>query len=230
MKALHILSNLSGKTLFLPVLMVMLALTTSLAQAPANDLCSGATPIACGQTLTGSTLSATIDQAPACGLSLPKYGVWYSIAGTGGDITLSTCGGANWDTQIGVYSGSCAALTCVAGNNNFCGRQSTVTFSSVSGTTYYIWVTGVIDARGNFSLSATCANVAPANDLCANAQALKKFGERYLTMKSLDFAQQDLYANVKDPDAIIHALMSSLAQRGSGQIENEGIGADAFFD
>jgi len=172
MKALHILSNLSGKTLFLPVLMVMLALTTSLAQAPANDLCSGATPIACGQTLTGSTLSATIDQAPACGLSLPKYGVWYSIAGTGGDITLSTCGGANWDTQIGVYSGSCAALTCVAGNNNFCGRQSTVTFSSVSGTTYYIWVTGVIDARGNFSLSATCANVAPANDLCANAQAL----------------------------------------------------------
>lgn len=172
MKALHILSNLSGKTLFLPVLMVMLALTTSLAQAPANDLCSGATPIACGQTLTGSTLNATIDQAPACGLSLPKYGVWYSIVGTGGDITLSTCGGANWDTQIGVYSGSCAALTCVAGNNNFCGRQSTVTFTSTFGTTYYIWVTGVIDARGNFSLSATCANVAPPNDACANATAL----------------------------------------------------------
>lgn len=64
----------------------------------------------------------------------------------------------------------------------------------------------------------------------ANAEALKTFGERYLTMKSLDFAQQDLYANVKDPEAIIHALMSSLAQRGSGQIENEGIGADAFFD
>jgi len=173
MKALHILSNLSGKTLFLPVLMVMLALTTSLAQAPANDLCSGATPIACGQTVTGSTLNATIDQAPACNLSLPRYGVWYTIAGTGGDITLSTCGGTtNYDTQIGVYSGSCAALTCVAGNNNFCGRQSTVTFTSATGTTYYIWVTGVIDARGNFSLSATCANVAPANDLCANAQTI----------------------------------------------------------
>ncbi len=173
MKALHIFSNVVGKTLFLPAIMVLLALTTSLAQAPANDLCAGATPIACGQTLTGSTLNATIDQAPACGLSLPKYGVWYSIAGTGGAITLSTCGGTtNYDTQIGVYSGSCAALTCVAGNNNFCGRQSTVTFNSTSGTTYYIWVTGVIDARGNFSLSATCANVAPANDLCANAQAI----------------------------------------------------------
>ncbi len=173
MKTFHIFSNMVGKTLFLPALMVMLALTTSLAQAPANDPCSGATPIACGQTVTGSTLNATIDQAPACGLSLPKYGVWYSIVGTGGDITLSTCGGTtNYDTQIGVYSGSCAALTCVAGNNNFCGRQSTVTFTSASGTTYYIWVTGVIDARGNFSLSATCAVVAAPNDACANATAI----------------------------------------------------------
>lgn len=170
MKALHILSNLSGKTLFLPVLMVMLALTTSLAQAPANDLCSGATPIACGQTLTGSTLNATIDQAPACNLSLPKYGVWHSFAGNGERVTLSTCGGTtNYDTQIGVYSGSCAALVCVAGNNNACGRQSTVSFVSAVGTTYYIWVTGVIDARGNYSLSATCT---PANDACADAATI----------------------------------------------------------
>jgi len=176
MKTFHILSNLGGKTLFLPALMVMLALTTSLAQAPANDLCSGAITIACGQTVTGSTLNAGRDQAPVCNTvasTLGSYGVWYSIVGTGGSITLSTCGGTtNYDTQIGVYSGSCAALTCVAGNNNACGRQSTVTFNSTFGTTYYIWVTGVIDARGTFSLSVTCALVAPPNDACANAQAI----------------------------------------------------------
>jgi hypothetical protein len=167
MKALHIFSNVVGKTLFLPAIMVLLALTTSLAQAPANDLCSGAITIACGQTVTGSTLNATIDQAPVCtGMTIAKYGVWYSFAGNGQRVTLSTCGGASWDTQIGVYSGSCAALTCVAGNNNACGRQSRVSFVSAVGTTYYIWVTGVIDARGNFSLSATCS---PANDDCADA-------------------------------------------------------------
>jgi hypothetical protein len=170
MKALHIFSNLVGKTLFLPAIMVLLALTTSLAQAPANDLCSTATPIACGQTVTGSTLNATIDQAPVCtGMTIAKYGVWHSFAGNGERVTLSTCGGASWDTQIGVYSGSCAALVCVAGNNNACGRQSRVTFLSAVGTTYYIWVTGVIDARGNYSLSATCV---PANDACADAATL----------------------------------------------------------
>jgi len=170
MKALHIFSNMVGKTLFLPAIMVLLALTTSLAQAPANDLCSGATPIACGQTVTGSTLNATIDQAPVCtGMTIAKYGVWYSFAGDGQRVTLSTCGGASWDTQIGVYSGSCAALTCVAGNNDACSRQSRTSFVSAVGTTYYIWVTGKIDARGNFSLSATCT---PANDACADAATL----------------------------------------------------------
>lgn len=166
MKTLHILSKLSGKTLFLPAIMVMLALTTSLAQVPSNDLCMNAAAISCGQTVTGSTLNATIDQAPDCSLAIPRYGVWYTFVGSGSPVALSTCGGTtNYDTQIGVYSGTCAQLVCVAGNNNFCGRQSRVTFNAAAGTRYYIWVTGVIDARGNFSLSMSCI----PNDECADA-------------------------------------------------------------
>ncbi len=168
MKALHI-SNL-GKMLFLPILMVMLALTTMQAQAPANDLCENATLLTCGQTVTASTLNATIDQAPACGLNFPRFGVWYRLVGAGDLVTLSTCGGStNYDTQIGVYSGSCTSLVCVAGNDNFCGRQSTVSFTAAAGTTYYIWVTGAVDSRGTFTLSASCT---PANDDCANATTI----------------------------------------------------------
>ena len=138
---------------------------------PMTGPCDMALPLLCGQTVTGSTLNSAIAQAPTCGLVFPRYGNWYTLVGTGLSITLSTCGGAtNYDTQIGVYSGSCAALVCVAGNNNdgACSnrRASTVTFSSVSGTTYYVWVTGVLDSRGSYTLSATCESSVTCN--CSN--------------------------------------------------------------
>ncbi len=169
MKTLHTFASL-GKCFFLPAAVVMLSMTTLLAQ-PANDLCSNAITVTCGQTVTGNTTTATIDQTPDCNMVFPRYGVWYRFVGTGQEVTLSTCSSAtNYDTQIGVYSGSCTALTCVAGNNNFCGRQSQVTFNSVAGTTYFILVTGVVDARGAFSLSVTCTGSAgPANDACAGS-------------------------------------------------------------
>ena len=134
----------------------------SMAQAPANDLCANAIPIACGQTVTGSTATSTIDVAPACGLNFPRFGVWYVFAGTGQSVTLSTCNATtNYDSQIGVFSGSCGALVCVGGNDNApsCsagGRKSTYTFPTVAGTNYFIWVTGAVSARGNFALTATC--------------------------------------------------------------------------
>lgn len=141
--------------------LLMLTAVTTYAQ-PANDLCANATTVVCGQTVTGNTDAATLDSPPACGLTFPRYGVWYKFLGTGQMVTLSTCSATtNYDTQIGVYSGSCTSLVCVAGNNNDAacasnGRNSTVTFSSTGGVTYFIWVTGVLSSRGNFSLSVTC--------------------------------------------------------------------------
>jgi Secretion system C-terminal sorting domain len=149
---------------------------SSMAQAPANDLCANAIPISCGQTVTGSTTTSTIDVAPACALNFPRFGVWYVFAGTGQSVTLSTCNATtNYDSQIGVYSGSCGSLVCVAGNDNAptCsagGRKSTVTFTSVAGTNYYIWVTGAVSARGNFALSVACAGSVGIN--CATAPVM----------------------------------------------------------
>jgi hypothetical protein len=178
MKALHTIFNLGGRMFFLPAFVVMLAFSTSQAQAPANDACSTATLITCGATVSGSTLNANIDAAPTCGLDVPRFGVWYRIVGQGGMITLSTCSAStNFDTQIGVYSGTCAALNCVAGNNNAAScaansRASSVTFSSTPGVTYYVWVTGVVNSRGNFSLSVSCTTPVPANNDCANAASI----------------------------------------------------------
>jgi len=172
MKALN-----SGKVWFAAVLAIF-SMSFAYAQ-PANDACSGAIAITCGQTITASNTTATNDVVPANGLSAPRKGVWYTITGTGGMITLSTCSATtNFDTQISVYTGTCAALAFVASNDNaagcanFFGRLSTVSFNSTFGTTYSIMVSGKLSASGTFTLAATCAVVAPPNDECAGAFSL----------------------------------------------------------
>ncbi len=172
MKALN-----SGKVWFAAVLAIF-SMSFAYAQ-PANDACSGAIAITCGQTITASNATATNDAVPACGLSAPRKGVWYTITGTGGLITLSTCSATtNFDTQIAVYTGACGALTCVASNDNdagcanFFGRLSTVSFTSTFGTVYRIMVAGKLSASGTFTLAATCAVVPPPNDECATATPL----------------------------------------------------------
>ncbi len=123
---------------------------------PANDLCTGAISIACGQTIAGTTVGATLDAVGTCVTALGTApGVWYSMVGDGSNTTLSLCG-SGYDTKIGVFSGSCAGLTCVTGNDDFCGLQSQVTFTTTVGTNYYILVTGFGTGSGAFSLARTC--------------------------------------------------------------------------
>lgn len=125
--------------------------------AVANDLCTGAININCGQTINGTTVGATLDAVGTCVTALNTApGVWYSFTGDGSNVTLSLCGSA-YDTKIGVFSGTCGSLTCVAGNDDFCGLQSQVTFTSVPGTNYFVLVTGFGTASGAFSLTRTCS-------------------------------------------------------------------------
>jgi HYR domain/Secretion system C-terminal sorting domain len=134
-----------------------------------NDACAFAPTINCGQTITGTTVGSTIDAVPFCVTPLnTSPGVWYKFTGDGTTVTLSLCGGGTtYDSKIGVFSGTCAALTCVTGNDDFCGLQSEVTFVSVSGTDYFVLVTGFGGASGAFSLTRTCVGACtltcPAN-------------------------------------------------------------------
>jgi hypothetical protein len=136
---------------------------------PANDLCTGAIAVTCGSTTAGNTSAATPDAVAACnGVTLNGApGVWYTFVGTGQTTTLSLCG-SGYDTEIGVFSGTCAAPVCVTANDDFCGLQSQVTFSATLGTTYYILVTGFGTSSGAFSLAVTCAAAIP-NDVCTGA-------------------------------------------------------------
>ena len=144
--------------------------------APANDLCSASIALTCGQTVTGTTVGATATGDPsttcAAGSPLtpsPSPGVFYSFAGNGQLVTVSTCSGPTataGDTKLFVYSGSCGTLTCVGSNDDIgttsCGtnsRASIVTFPTVTGTTYYVFVQffSLTTATGPFGLSLICA-------------------------------------------------------------------------
>lgn len=128
---------------------------------PANDLCADAISIACGQTLSGTNVNATADTPPACGGGGVTFdnGVWYVFAGNGDDVTASLCNNTTFDSEIAIYSGAdCASLICVAGKDtDGCGtNDESITFPTVTGTNYYIYIDGHGTATGTFDLGITC--------------------------------------------------------------------------
>jgi len=137
---------------------------------PPNDNCTGAQAVTCGSVISSTTVGANSDVAPTCGTGDGTGGgVWYSIIGTGSDITASLCTGTAYDSKIRVYTGSCGGLTCVTGNDDFCGLQSEVTWTSTSGTTYYILVHGFSSSEGAFDLTITCISGGQPNQYCVDA-------------------------------------------------------------
>jgi hypothetical protein len=123
-----------------------------------NDVCVGAIPLACGDTLSGSTIAATPDGAPECGTSVSAAGVWYRFTGDGDQTTLSTCSSVSYDSKINVYAGTCDEPVCVTGNDDTpgAGTCSTVSFDTEAGTTYHVLVQGYNGAIGTFDLVRSC--------------------------------------------------------------------------
>ncbi|SFQ71287.1 reprolysin-like metallopeptidase [Hymenobacter arizonensis] len=142
---------------------------TAFVVPPVNDLCANAIALTCGQTVTGNTegVTDTGDPTGTCDEDIQGGGVFYTIVGTGTNITLTTCNAATgFDTMLFVYTGTCGSYTCVIGNDDslpVCTdgtTTSTVTFPSVAGTVYRIFLTGFDNGLGSetgpFTLTATC--------------------------------------------------------------------------
>ncbi|MCB9169538.1 MAG: T9SS type A sorting domain-containing protein [Flavobacteriales bacterium] len=160
------------------ILLALLAMAVA-REAPAQtDACSAAsTLLTCGSTVTGNTSGFTADVAPTCTTTDGTGGgVWYRFVGTGASTTASLCGSA-YDTKIRIYTGSCAALTCVVGNDDFCGLQSQVTWTTTTGVTYYILVHGFGASAGAYTLTITCA--APPVPMCYSITATPYLPEPY---------------------------------------------------
>jgi len=145
---------------------------TSFGSGPVNDLPCNATPLGLSVLLTGdnSCSSGSGEPAsPACWYNGVMNTIWYSvICPPSGQLRVATQTGTLTDTQIGVYSGSCNALTLVPNgcNDNTISSCSGALFSEVilsgltPGNTYYIRVDGNWDLIGTFSIMATDGSVA----------------------------------------------------------------------
>lgn len=121
---------------------------------PPNDLCINTENIGCGETLFGTTFSATDDNSTGTCNDTNVPGVWYSFAGNGAtqNISVQNVGGS--DNLISVYSGSCSSLVCV---DSFSGINPSLDVSTSLLTTYYVWVRGWSSSTlGDFEITLTC--------------------------------------------------------------------------
>ncbi|HHC80362.1 MAG TPA: T9SS type A sorting domain-containing protein [Flavobacteriia bacterium] len=129
---------------------------------PSNDDCANALaitnlPFNSSMDATSATNNAGFITSAGC-MDL-NDGVWYTVVGDGGKITITVTPDA-WDAAIGVYEGSCGALTCVGDSNvGASGFVEAVAFTSTLNKTYYInigYPSGTNDEpEGVFTLSAT---------------------------------------------------------------------------
>ncbi|WP_374591186.1 S8 family serine peptidase [Aquabacterium sp.] len=139
--------------------------------APANDAFASATALS-GLSVGGSiaasgwNYNATSESGEPLHAGVAGgHSVWWSwTAPADGVLTVST-GGSDFDTLLGVYSGtSVSALTTLASNDDAgAGTTSSVTLAVTSGQTYRIAVDGKNGALGGVALGLSLA--APRADL-----------------------------------------------------------------
>ncbi|MFH1010433.1 MAG: T9SS type A sorting domain-containing protein [bacterium] len=122
---------------------------------PANDLCTGAIPLAAPSTTLGTCRNATDDAGlPSCAASSLYYkGVWYTVVGNGNNLTATTVNNCtSMNTFIRVLTApSCSGpWTCVGGNNDYgtSSGLSQYTWCSDVGVTYYIIVSSSSSTAG----------------------------------------------------------------------------------
>ncbi len=130
---------------------------------PANDDCTGATPLEDGVTLF-NTYAATPSGVPTprgCVALSGSIGadVWFTYSPTcDGDVTISTCDSADFNTVLAVYA-SCdprSALACNDNRQDCGGATSSLTFAVSCGQNYLVRIGGVNDEIGAGSITVSC--------------------------------------------------------------------------
>lgn len=173
--------------------------------APANDNCADAIPISNGLTAF-STIGATTDgnaHAGGCQFDGQTYNdIWFTYsADCTGNLTVETCGIADYDTDLVVYDGimctpgDAEVLGCNDDTAGCSGFTSRVTVPVVAGNGYLIRVGGFADGDvGTGMLSVACVGVGGANnDECATAPEVDCSG-------SVTFNNSGNTNNPADPD------------------------------
>lgn len=146
---------------------------------PANDDCSGATPVSGLGTFPFDTTGAT-SGAPAMTCGLGGSDVWYSwVAPSSGNCTFSLCAGSSSDSVIAAWAGSgCPSGSPLNCNDDFCFAfgPSQVVFPVTAGSSYMLQIGGYnggVIGSGSFTLNITTPST---NDDCSLATVITGVG------------------------------------------------------
>jgi hypothetical protein len=153
---------------------------TTLPTPPPNDVCASAIALNCGDQVSTNTSAGSTDTETNCvnNTAVTSNGIYFTYAGDGSVVTVDLSG-SNFDSMISVYEGTCAAHTCVAGDDDSgAGLTSLVSFQSFPGINYIIYVHGFGTASGLVELEITCAAPAPG-DFPSNALSMTNSGNAY---------------------------------------------------
>lgn len=134
---------------------------------PANDNCSGATPLTIGTDFTSGAVTSVNTEAmtdgtlPSCNSDATEN-VWFSVVvPQSGNITIETreaAGSSFGDSSLSVYSGACGSLTEIGCNDD--GGDGFFSLISLTGqtpgATLYVsaWKYDSSEASGEFQISA----------------------------------------------------------------------------
>lgn len=145
-------------------------------QAPTNDTCAGALPIAQDGFINGSTVKATGEPGLAC-LNDDYFDVWYSFTSASAerrvfDFTITPQTSFGNQCTMSLYT-ACGGprLTCQA-YNALTRPDMTITALLNPGETAYLRVAGTLGAQDEFQIVAITGVPAATNTDCASAAAL----------------------------------------------------------
>ncbi len=149
---------------------------------PANDLCADATLLtvntayACETVTAATTVAATESDENLSDCSATTNDVWFQFVATDANhiiqiLNAEVVVGNNATIYYELLEGDCGTLTSVACNTSNNGFGS---FTGLNiGETYYVRAYSANAANGqNFDICVSTAPAAPANDDCANAEAI----------------------------------------------------------
>jgi hypothetical protein len=150
--------------------------TATAVYASPNDNCLGAIGLTNGVLYTMNTAGATSIGDPLVPCGPLSNGVWFAYKPAAHEqVTISTCG-SDFDTMLGVFTGTCGALERVAygcdddnGPNCNPSLQASVVINGFAGVTYYILAGGYNGLTGNLNMLVTSGLV---NDDCVAALPL----------------------------------------------------------
>ena len=188
---------------------------------PANDECSGA--------LVAATFPYTFVQndgagatnnggmVTACTNNDMNDGTWFTFVGDGDtfNITVSMPAGSDFDPKIGVYSGTCSALSCEdSEDSGGSGTTETLSIPTLSGNTYYVnvgYYSGFSDEpEGAFTINIT-KGVLGTSDVKAEKKNIRLYPNPFTDVVNITDA-----ANVKS------LVVSDISGRQLRVIDNPG--------